>query len=401
MEVGPFERLARVLARPWLLWTLAAVFAVRVAFYTALAPDRPDARNWWMAGRLMLTRPGDLYPLTASIMARSHLLPVPGTLHFLAPPAQLWLAAPYALLPEGLAVQLWTATDALAVVTALFVLYRALAPAHPSAQPLFWLLAAYFPPLFADLDAGQRGGAVLLFGMAAFALHARRPLLAGVAGGVSGALKLYPLAMGIGNPRPRFLAGLALGFVVVSAIAFIPFGDPLQYVRGVLLPAAGASDPDCGIASVPGLWQRALGGQAYLLPSGPVRSPIHLPLLASALTALTDLGLLGGTVLAARRSGWSPLYGMALGFGLGALIPGEVYPYQWLPLLPLVLLLAVRSLELARPWPLALLLVALIGFVRQPCELPFPNVWALAGLAVFALGLWHHGLFRPDSNSGR
>jgi len=92
---------------------------------------------------------------------------------------------------------------------------------------------------------------------------------------------------------------------------------------------------------------------------------------------------------------------MALGFGLGALIPGEVYPYQWLPLLPLVLLLAMRSLDLARPWPLALLLVALLGFVRQPCELPFPNVWALAGLAVYALGLWHHGLFRPDSNSGR
>jgi len=304
VEAGFLQRLSRVLGRPLLLWTIAAVFAARAAFYTALAPDRPDARDWWAAGRVVLTHPGDLYPMTAAVIARTHRILVPGAAEgLLATPAQALLAAPYALLPEGLAVQLWTLTDAIAMVAALFLLYRALGPAHPAARPLFWLLAAFFPPLFADLDAGQRGGAILLFGMAAFALHARRPLLAGAAGGVSGALKLYPLAMGIGNPRPRFLAGLALGFVVVSAITFIPFGDPLQYVRGVLLPAAGASDPDCGIASVPGLWQRSLGGQPYLLQSGPLRSPIHLPLLASALTALTDLGLLSGAVFAARRTG--------------------------------------------------------------------------------------------------
>ncbi len=397
MGAGLLHRLTRVVGQPWLLWTLAGVFAVRAAFYTALAPDRPDARDWWAAGRVALVHPGDLYPMTAAVIARTHRILLPGAHEgLLATPAQALLAVPYALLPERLAVQLWTLTDAVAMLAALLLLHRAAAPAHRAATPLFWLLAAFFPPLFADLDAGQRGGAILLFAMAAFALQARRPFLAGVAGGISGSLKLYPLAMGLGNPRLRFLVGLGAGFVAFTAISFIPFGDPLLYLRGVLLPAAGAADPDCGIASVPGLWQRALGGQAYLLPGGPVRSPIHLPLLATALTALTDLTLVGAALFAARRSGWSPLYGMALGLALGALLPGEVYPYQWLPLLPLVLLVATRSVDARAAWPLGLLLLALLGFLRQPCDLPFPNVWAVAGLAVYAIAVWHHGLFRPS-----
>jgi hypothetical protein len=47
------------------------------------------------------------------------------------------------------------------------------------------------------------------------------------------------------------------------------------------------------------------------------------------------------------------------------------------------------------------MLVTVLGFVRQPCDLPFPNIWALAGLAVYGIGLWHHGIFRPASSDGR
>jgi hypothetical protein len=93
---------------------------------------------------------------------------------------------------------------------------------------------------------------------------------------------------------------------------------------------------------------------------------------------------------------------MTLGFALGALLPGEVYPYQWLALLPLVLVLAVRAADTGRIRLLSILmLVTVLGFVRQPCDLPFPNIWALAGLAVYGIGLWHHGIFRPASSDGR
>ena len=88
---------------------------------------------------------------------------------------------------------------------------------------------------------------------------------------------------------------------------------------------------------------------------------------------------------------------MSLGFALGALIPNEVWPYQWLPLLPLILLLAVRALERRRALTLALLGIFLLGFVRQPCDLFFPNLWTIAAIAIFVLGLWENRLFRSSS----
>jgi hypothetical protein len=90
---------------------------------------------------------------------------------------------------------------------------------------------------------------------------------------------------------------------------------------------------------------------------------------------------------------------MSLGFGLGALIPNEVWPYQWLALLPLVLLLVVRGIEQRKVWVLAVLGIFLLGFYRQPCELIFPNLWTLAGIGIFVLGVWENRLFR--SGSGR
>jgi hypothetical protein len=101
-------------------------------------------------------------------------------------------------------------------------------------------------------------------------------------------------------------------------------------------------------------------------------------------------------VWAAWRSRWNPAYGMALGFALGALIPNEVWPYQWLPLLPLILLIAVKAIEQARARTLALLVICLLGFFIQPCALFFPNLWTVAGIAVFVLGLWENRLFRSE-----
>jgi len=130
-----------------------------------------------------------------------------------------------------------------------------------------------------------------------------------------------------------------------------------------------------------------------------LQTPVNQPLLATGLTLLTLASLLAAALWAARRSGWDPQYGLLLGLSLGALVPGEVYPYQWLPLLPLCLTVAVRAAD-ARAWTgLALMGVALLGFVRPPCDLAFPNLWTLAGLAAFAVGVWHHGFFRSNPSA--
>jgi hypothetical protein len=87
---------------------------------------------------------------------------------------------------------------------------------------------------------------------------------------------------------------------------------------------------------------------------------------------------------------------MSLGFALGALIPNEVWPYQWLPLLPIALILLVRAVERRRMVTLALMGVFMLGFLRQPCELLFPNLWTIAGIGIFVLALWENQLFRSE-----
>ena len=127
-----------------------------------------------------------------------------------------------------------------------------------------------------------------------------------------------------------------------------------------------------------------------------VESPLHLNALALVLSYMSAVLFAGGAAWAAWRSGWNPAYGMAVGFALGALIPNEVWPYQWLPLLPLILLVVVRAIERRRAMTLVILGVCLLGFYRQPCDLPFPNLWTVAAIGVFVLALWENRLFRHE-----
>jgi hypothetical protein len=310
-----------------------------------------------------------------------------------------------ALLPRSVGVEVWTAIDAVALLAGLLFLYRTLATKHRLAQPVFWLVAAYFPPLFADVSAGQRGGVILLGAMASIWLESRRPALAGAVGGLVSALKYYPAAMAIGvRPahRLRYGAGLVVVLVVVTAASFIPLGagGAVFYYQHVLLPSLSSHNADCAYDSVRTLFSRTLGGEPFLLPSGNgvvvVTSPLHLGLLALALSYVSALLFAAGAAWAAWRSGWNPAYGMAVGFALGALIPNEVWPYQWLPLLPLILVVAVRAIERRRLLTLGLLGVCLLGFYRQPCDLIFPNLWTVAAIGVFAVALWENRLFRSE-----
>ena len=402
---------AEVLSRPALYWALAGVFWLRVVVLSALVPRRPDAEGMWEGAHAYLTDPSHMYEAAATYLAQTHVIAPPGVLAaFVSPPPVALLAIPVALLPRDAAVEVWTMIDGLALLGALFLLYRALAIKHRVARPAFWLVAAYFPPLFADVSAGQRGGVILLGAMASIWFESRRPSISGAVAGLAAALKYYPAAMVIGvRPahRIRYAAALAAVVVLVTAVSFIPLGlgGAVFYYQHVLLPSLASNNPDCAYDSVRTLFTRTIGGEPFLVPSGSgvvmVTSPLHLGTLALVLSYASALLFAGGAAWAAWRSGWNPAYGMTVGFALGALIPNEVWPYQWLPLLPLVLLVAVRAIERRRLVTLAVLGVCLLGFYRQPCDLFFPNLWTVAAIGVFVLALWENRLFRFEVDRPR
>ena len=409
---GGLARAARdVFTRPGLYWVIAAAFWLRVAVLTLLGTRRPDTEGMWEGARAYLTNPAHMYDAAAGYLAKLHIIAPPGGLDaFVSPPPVALLAVPVALLPKDVGVQVWTAIDAIALIGALLLLHRVIASRHPLAAPVFWLVAAYFPPLFADVSAGQRGGILLACAAGSVWLERTRPSLAGVAGGLAASLKYFPAAMVIG-PRPahrvRYAVALAVAMLAVTAVSFVPLGPhgALFYYQHVLLPSLGSYNPDCAYDSVRTLFTRTLGGEPFAVPGGTqyviVTSPIHLPAFALVLSYASAVAFAAAATWAAWRSGWNPAYGMALGFSLGALIPNEVWPYQWLPLLPLALLVVVRAVETRRFVTLGVLVACLLCFYRQPCDLFFPNLWTVGAIGIFALAVWENRLFRVESSSGR
>jgi hypothetical protein len=397
-----------LLSRPALWWAIAAVFWLRVAILSALTPRRPDAELMWRGARAYLTDPAHMYDSAAAYISRLHIIAPPGGLEsFIGPPPLAALAVPVALLPMNVGILVWTCIDAVAMLIALALLYRVSAGRHPLARPVFWLVAGYFPPVFADISAGQRGGVLLLGAMASIWLEATRPTLAGVAVGLASALKYYPAAMLIGvspRHRVRYVAALFAVLVLVTVASFVPLGlnGAVFYYQHVLVPSLASYNPDCAYDSVRTLFMRTIGGEQYAQPAGAgyvlVTSPLHLPQVALALSYISAIGFATAAAWAAWRSAWNPAYGMSVGFALGALIPNEVWPYQWLPLLPLVLLLLVRGIEQRKVRLLVLLGVFLLGFYRQPCDLIFPNLWTLAAIGIFVLGVWENRLFRSGTS---
>ena len=397
---------AEILSRPALYWAIAAVFWLRVIVLSALTPRRPDAEGMWEGAHAFLTNPTHMYDAAAAYLAQTHVIAPPGVLAaFVSPPPVAVLAIPVALLPRSVGVEVWTVIDAIALLGGLLLFYRTLGTKHRLAQPVFWLVAGYFPPLFADVSAGQRGGIILLGAMASIWLESSRPVLGGAAGGLAAALKYYPAAMVIGvRPafRLRYAAALGAVLVLVTALSFAPlgFGGAVFYYQHVLVPSLASNNTDCAYDSVRTLFMRTIGGEPFLQPTGSgyvlVQSPLHLGTFALVLSYLSALLFAAGAAWAAWRSGWNPAYGMAVGFALGALVPNEVWPYQWLPLLPLILILMVRAIERRRTLTLGLLGVCLLGFFRQPCDLFFPNLWTVAAIGVFLLALWENRLFRHE-----
>lgn len=381
--------LKRVLARPLLWWAIAAVFLVRDVVGNVMTTQRPDAASVIQAGYRWLHDPAAIYAETARHLHDTGLVPVTGLIR---PPAAAMLAAPFTLLPGSWQVPVWTVADAIAAVIALLIVQR-FVTRTPLETAVFWALALYSPPLYAEVNAGQIGGFVLLFACAALVTFSGRPALSGVLAAAAASLKLYPALMIIGARlrwRP-FVLGAVVSGVLITAVASIPLGaaGAWNYVTSVLLPSLRAPNPDCAQTSVATLFGRSIGGDPYpiITPDGGItilQSPLHLTALASILTVLTLVAAVVAAVVAARASAWNPAYGMALGLALGAILPGELNPYQYLPLLPLVLMVVVVAIRNGKPFQVALIALGLLLWLRQPCLLPFPNLWTVGALIVFA-----------------
>lgn len=379
----------RVLTRPLLWWGIAFVMFAHDVVGNFLTTYRPDAASVLQAGYRWLHDPAAIYADTANTLARTGLVPVTGLIR---PPAAAMLAAPFTLLPDSWQVAAWTIADALAAVIGLLIVQRYIART-PLERAVFWAVALYSPPLYAEINAGQIGGFVLLPACGALITYGRRPAAAGALAAAAAALKLYPALMVIGARlrwRPFVLGALVSGGLI-TLIACIPLGPAgtWQYVTGVLLPSLKAPNSDCAQTSVATLFGRSIGGDPYPIinPDGSVtmlQSPVHLATVASVLTLVTLFAAIAVAILAARASGWHPAYGMALGLALGGLLPGELNPYQYLPLLPLVLIVMVIGIRNGRWLQLAAIAAGLLLWLRQPCLLPFPNLWTVGALILFA-----------------
>jgi hypothetical protein len=369
---------------------VACVFLVRDVVGNLLTSYRPDAASVIEAGHRWLTDPAAIYADTAKHLADTGLVPVTG---LIKPPAAAMLAAPFSLLPGSWQVPAWTAADAIAAVIGLLIVQRYVTR-MPLERAVFWAVALYCPPLYAEVNAGQIGGFVLLLACGGLVAVERRPALAGALAGAAASLKLYPalMAVGAGTRWRPFLIGAIVTGGLITLVACIPLGvgGAWFYVTKVLLPSLKAPNPDCAQTSIATLFGRSIGGDPYPIvePTDAIRtlqSPLHLAALASILTVITLAAVIVAAVVAARASGWNPIYGMALGLALGGLLPGELNPYQYLPLLPLVLLVTVEAIRNGQWRPLAGIAVGLLFWVRQPCLLPFPNLWTLGALILFGV----------------
>lgn len=380
--------LKRVLARPLLWWGIAAAMLVRDVAYNLLPIGRPDAFSVVQAGSRWLHDPAAIYAGTARQLHDTGFVPVIGLIR---PPAVAMLGAPFSLLPASWQVPAFTFADAVALAAGLWLLQR-MVTRTALETAVFWAVVFYCPPLFAEIQAGQISGFVLLPACAAIVTFRSQPGLSGVLAAASATLKFYPALLVIGARRRwrPFVAAALAGGTAITFIACIPLGwaGSWRYVTDVLIPSLRAPNPDCAQTSVATLFGRSIGGDRYpvLNPDGStifLQSPLHLAAVASLLTVLVLVAALAAALLAARASGWNPVYGMALGLGLGSILPGEVNPYQYLPLLPLVLVVTVNAISFGRWWRLAWIAFGLLLWIRQPCLLPFPNVWTIAALVLF------------------
>jgi hypothetical protein len=393
-----------------LLWFIVGIVAIERVFadLPVFLPSGSDAYEVIGVARQALSNPGAIYPESAAQIAA-------GFPYFAnSPPPGILIAIPFVFLPPPVDVWSWVVANGLMSLAGLVMIYRAVAPRNRWSLPISVLVVLCFTPLFEDIRVGQRGGPLMLLTGAAMLTVRRHPAWAGLLTGIATSIKFYPAALALSvGPRQwwRFTGAMVAVTAVVLFVTFIPFGSPVLYLTQVLIPVSiggsAAATHDCFQNSTPLLFSRLVDGTSFSLidKAGVWKDvtlvPWHLPWLAQLLTYLTIATLVVGTVWAARRSGWAQPYSMSLAFSLGALVPGHVYTYQFIPILPLTMVLVLRTIETQRWGVVALVGIAELVLINSPCALVFPGLWTVAGLAIFAAAVTSAKLFRDPASMVR
>jgi hypothetical protein len=247
----------------------------------------------WVYGAgetLRLRGPESLYDTEAMAESISRRFPrEPGPLPYVRPPYYALLLAPFSLLAPGAALQVWLALNAGALVTALFLLARALGL---DGSELAWHAAVYFPAFYGFFNR-QDVPLVLLPAAAAYVLLARRrAFLAGLVLSLCAAkfhlLLLVPLALWA-RREYRVLAGLAVGAAVLVLLSLAMVGPAglAGYARMLAFRRPPGTDfPDrlCTLWALAGTWW-ARAGLAVLLGAALWRAIPRLSPLAALAAA--------------------------------------------------------------------------------------------------------------------
>ncbi|HEY4912375.1 MAG TPA: glycosyltransferase family 87 protein [Candidatus Dormibacteraeota bacterium] len=390
-----------------LLWFIVGIVAIErvLADLPVFLPSGSDAYEVIGVARQALSNPGAIYPESAAQIAA-------GFPYFAnSSPPGILIAIPFIFLAPPFDVWSWVVANALMSLAGLVMIYRAVAPRNRWSLPISVLVVLCFTPLFEDIRVGQRGGPLMLLTGAAMLTVRRHPAWAGLLTGIATSIKFYPAALALSvGPRQwwRFTGAMLATAAVVLLVTFIPFGSPVLYLTKVLIPVSiggsAAATHDCFQNSTPLLFSRLVDGTSFSVidKAGVWKDvtlvPWHLPWLAQLLTYLTIASLVVGTVWAAWRSGWAQPYSMSLAFSLGALVPGHVYTYQFIPILPLTMVLVLRAIETQRWGVVALVGIAELVLINSPCALVFPGLWTVAGLAIFAAAVTSAKRFRDPAN---
>ncbi len=194
-----------------------------------------DFMPMWAAGHAVLGHPHRVYDVVWLTHAQRPML---GHFHglrpFVYPPSSLLVFAPLSLLPFGVAYAAWTVAGTAALVAVM----ARLAP-----RPLELLAMLLTPASVLVLNTGQTTFLVAAMAMAALAMMEKRPILAGVLFGVTGAIKpqamvLLPVAL-IAARQWRAIAATALAAAAVLFVALVAFGGAIWFEWQTAMGAFG------------------------------------------------------------------------------------------------------------------------------------------------------------------
>jgi len=189
-----------------------------------------------------------------------------------------------------------------------------------------------------------------------------RPVLAGVAVGLAGALKLYPLFLLVYFVCARrwgALAAAVAGFLAANGLAAVLFGADAYrtYLASVLPEVAGGFDAACGNMSLTGFWLRLAG-------TVPLRDWIGTDLVrpvgrgfAWAASLAVTLAVAGACRHAATREARDRAYALAV---VGMLLVSPItWAHYWLLLLVPLGLVWARTPPGPRLWLLGVVVTLL------------------------------------------